>query len=200
MGTLRFSLLLMYSGLNAFGIEGKPNQLSKSDNMFLHQIATCYARNNLPVLHEMAETDYSSTPRSHLVIRIDFTTQPVRFTLCPLAEYEVEPTPESIVVETQNETILAGVKENMGRYTLIESTVATGQTPQRILTATTGSFWEWDTDPYAERKDDFWEHLDFRAPVDEVAFDDLQDISQDIQFLRLDTGPLEERIPLPEAC
>ncbi|EED85758.1 predicted protein [Postia placenta Mad-698-R] len=181
-------------------MEGKPNRLSKSDNMFLHQIATCYARNNLPVLHEMAETDYSSTPRSHLVIRIDFTTQPVRFTLCPLAEYEVEPTPESIVVETQNETILAGVKENMGRYTLIESTVATGQTSQRILTATTGSFWEWDTDPYAERKDDFWEHLDFRAPVDEVAFDDLQDISQDIQFLRLDTGPLEERIHLPEAC
>ncbi|OSX68033.1 hypothetical protein POSPLADRAFT_1043193 [Postia placenta MAD-698-R-SB12] len=97
-------------------MEGKPNRLSKSDNMFLHQIATCYARNNLPVLHEMAETDYSSTPRSHLVIRIDFTTQPVRFTLCPLAEYEVEPTPESIVVETQNETILAGVKENMGSF------------------------------------------------------------------------------------
>ncbi|KAF8887152.1 hypothetical protein BD779DRAFT_1528356 [Infundibulicybe gibba] len=108
---------------------GKTAVNSKSDASFFHHLATRDARRHLPHLRRLAKQDWPGTTDTGLVVCIDYTIAPEKYSLLPLAEY-VRLRPQSAGSankEARNEALIERAMENPGRFTLIQSMIANGQ-------------------------------------------------------------------------
>lgn len=124
--------------------EGKASPISKRDLAFFHNISMYDARKNIAKLNKRAEKEFPGKDKSSIVICIDYCVLPVTFKLKPIEQYDVGPHTGSANAAARNETMIDKVKDNPGKYTLLEARVACGQGMHAILTLATGKFWEFD--------------------------------------------------------
>ncbi|TFY60980.1 hypothetical protein EVJ58_g4795 [Rhodofomes roseus] len=124
--------------------EGKATGILKRDLAFFHNISIYDARKNISKLSRQADKEYPGKIKSHLVVCIDYCVVPTTYNLKPIEGYDTGPHSGSTNAQARNESMIEKVKDNPGKYTLIEARVANGQGMQCILTLATGKFWEWD--------------------------------------------------------
>ncbi|RDB14658.1 hypothetical protein Hypma_016492 [Hypsizygus marmoreus] len=143
-------------------LEGKLQSISRSDSIFFHHLFTRDARNHLPRLRRLALKDYPGTTKTALVICIDYTVIPPKYSLIPLAKYEesLPDTRGSPNTEARNEALLERARENPGKFTIIQSKIANGEALQIVMTVVTGSFWEDRDNPWIEDENEAAEHGD----------------------------------------
>ncbi|KAG5652307.1 hypothetical protein H0H81_005457 [Sphagnurus paluster] len=126
------------------GKEGKLQSISKSDSQFFHHLFTRDARHHLPRLRRLALTEYPGTTKAALIICIDYTVLPPKYSIKPLADYEKD-LPEmrgSPNTEARNDALIERARENPGKFTIIQSKIANGEGLQMVMTVVTGSFWD----------------------------------------------------------
>jgi hypothetical protein len=143
-------------------LEGRYQSISKSDASFFHHLFTRDARNHLPRLRKIASTTYPSLTRTALIICIDYTVLPPKYSLVPIAEYEKHqpPTRGSSNAEARNEALIERARDNPEKFTIIQSKIANGQGLQLVLTVVTGSFWKDGPDAWNEGLNEGIEEVD----------------------------------------
>ncbi|TFK27569.1 hypothetical protein FA15DRAFT_666240 [Coprinopsis marcescibilis] len=125
-------------------LEGKYQSISKSDAAFWHFLAPHDACRELPSLLRLAKAEYPGVPLNQLYIAIDYTVNPNKFSVIPLADYETRTpaTSGSPNSEARNDALIERVRENVGKFTLLQSRIANGQGLQMVVTLISGKFWE----------------------------------------------------------
>ncbi|KAF8879890.1 hypothetical protein CPB84DRAFT_1793000 [Gymnopilus junonius] len=129
-------------------LEGKYQSIPKGDSDYFHHLSTYDARHNSFYLRQLAEKKYpaiASDP-SALVITIDYMKMPPIFSLYPLDEHDKHApqlAPDaSRNAEARNEELIQRVRENPGKYAIIQSKIANGQGMQLVNSIVTGAFWQ----------------------------------------------------------
>jgi hypothetical protein len=92
----------------------------------------------------MATKEYPETVNTDLVVCIDYLVNPPKFSVVPIAEYDKhQPETDSTVnAEARNEALIERVRDNPGKFTVIQSKIANGRSKQLVLTIVTGGFWQ----------------------------------------------------------
>lgn len=124
-------------------IEGKSQSISKHDIAFFHHLSTRDARHHIPLLRRLATRDFPGVSPAKLIICIDYTSEPAKYSLIPLEnqdQHRME-TSDSQNTDARNEALIEQAKNHPGKYTLIQSTIANGQSLQLVTTVVTGNFW-----------------------------------------------------------
>jgi len=132
--------------------EGKASRILKRDLAFFHNISMYDARKNIVKLSRQAEQEHPGKIRTHLVVCIDYCAFPVTYGLTPIEHYDTGPHSGSTNAQARNEAMIDKVKDNPGKYTLIEARIANGQGMQAIMTLATGKLWDWDPKDYQRQK------------------------------------------------
>lgn len=82
--------------------------------------------------------------KSSLVICIDYCVLPATFDITPIEKYDTSDQAGSANALARNESMIAKVKDNPGKYSLLEARIASGDSMHAILTLVTGDFWRYD--------------------------------------------------------
>ncbi|KDR83114.1 hypothetical protein GALMADRAFT_263522 [Galerina marginata CBS 339.88] len=129
-------------------LEGKYQSISKGDSEYFHHLSTYDARHNRPYLRSFAASKYpelASNPAA-LVISIDYLKVPPKFSMHPLAEhdkYAHNISPEaSANAEARNDELIQRARDHPGKFAIIQSKIANGQSMQSVNSMVTGVFWE----------------------------------------------------------
>lgn len=127
-------------------LEGKADSISKSDTAFIHQLAFWEAKKHIPILRRIAQVRYPDCPLQRLVVTVDFTEIHPEFSVIPLDEYErsLPSTDGTAASKARHGALIDRVKENPGKFMLIQSWLANGYSPQIMATMITGAFWPED--------------------------------------------------------
>lgn len=146
-------------------LEGKKQSISKGDAAFFHHLATRDAWRELPTLREMATKEYPQTVNTDLVVCIDYLVNPPKFLVVPIVEYDKHQpeTDGTVNAEARNEALIERARENPGKFTVIQSKIANGQSKQLVLTIVTGGFWQARQEAWVE--DDAEDDDDDLPPV-----------------------------------
>ena len=121
------------------------------------------ARRHLPHLRKLAERDHSNLKYEQLVVAINYTKVPPVYSLKPLKKYKtgvrrivppagnmldgplgMQNTGDTVNANARNDAIITKVRENPTKFTLIESTIANGDSWQIVMTLSNGGFWTLD--------------------------------------------------------
>jgi len=109
----------------------------------------------------MATKEYPQTVNADLVVCIDYLVNPPKFSVVPIAEYDKHQpeTDGTVNAEARNEALIERARENPGKFTIIQSKIANGQSKQLVLTIVTGGFWQarqeaWVEDDAEDEDDD----------------------------------------------
>ncbi|KAJ6487237.1 hypothetical protein C8R47DRAFT_1216429 [Mycena vitilis] len=146
-------------------LEGKSQAISKSDIAFFHHLAARDARHHLPLLRRLARAEHPTLTSRDLLIRIDYTVVPPKYSAVPLngAEDHDLRTNGSTNAEARNDAMLERVRQSPDRYRLIQSKIVNGAALQLVLSLVTGNFWEG-----GEAFDQLDEDNEFETSMDEV--------------------------------
>ncbi|KAH9887647.1 hypothetical protein C8Q73DRAFT_207746 [Cubamyces lactineus] len=124
-------------------LEGRAAPISKRDYQFLHYFSMFDARIHLKELLKVAKRDFPNTRPEELVISIDHTQLPPKYSLKDLKTYTVGPHPEGTNnAEARNEALIEKVQQNPDRFTLVEMSVSAGRGTHMVLALATGAFWK----------------------------------------------------------
>ncbi|KAH6912812.1 hypothetical protein BKA70DRAFT_1265084 [Coprinopsis sp. MPI-PUGE-AT-0042] len=125
-------------------LEGKAQSISKSDHAFFHHLAPYEARRELFMLRELAKSSHPDIKLTELVIYIDFTVVPAKFSIFPLEDYEKcsPATDASVNAEARHDALVERARENPTRFTIIQSKLANGEAYQMSTTLVGGRFWK----------------------------------------------------------
>ncbi|KDQ62793.1 hypothetical protein JAAARDRAFT_190068 [Jaapia argillacea MUCL 33604] len=123
--------------------EGATEELGKRDFEFIKSQTLQDAYRGIPELKMIAARDHPGVPYSRLVIVISHLVSPPSYMLEPLEGYTGVPRggEDHTVMRPQSQPIIATVKEDPTKLTLIESRVAFGETCKLVLTWTSVDFW-----------------------------------------------------------
>jgi hypothetical protein len=140
-------------------IEGKSLSISKSDHAFFHQLAPHEASRELTKLQGLAKSSYPDTKLADLVVFIDFTVVPAKFSVFPLEQYEKwsPATDGSVNAEARHDSLVERARENPSRFTIIQSKLVNGEAYQMSTTLVGGRFWK---DGEIEREEEDSDLLD----------------------------------------
>ncbi|KII90718.1 hypothetical protein PLICRDRAFT_106414 [Plicaturopsis crispa FD-325 SS-3] len=126
---------------------GRFYSISKHDAAFFHHLSTHDARRHLPMLRELAAREFPDTPLTGLIICIDYTARPEKYTVVPIHGFVGRPAEGSVNAIARNEALLEKARDYPGKYTLIQSTISNGRGDTLVMTLATGEFWMGDVDP-----------------------------------------------------
>lgn len=196
---VRFTDLYTGRVLTLFA-EGKYQSISKADAAFFHHLFTRDARNHLPRLRRLASEKYPEKTKTALIICIDYTALPPKYSVVPLEDYEKSrlETDGSANAEARNDTLIERARENPGKFTIIQSKIANGQGLQMVMTVVTGSFWKDNANPWAIEEDEVEESdLDNDNPKSKYKGKSLDEV--DIMMARMSLNGLLQKMGEPSA-
>lgn len=96
------------------------------------------------MLQGLAKSSHPDTELTDLVIFIDFTVVPAKFSIFPLEDYKKcsPATDTSVNTGARHNALLERARANPARFTIIQSKLANGEAYQTSTTLVGGRFWK----------------------------------------------------------
>ncbi|EJD43851.1 hypothetical protein AURDEDRAFT_114606 [Auricularia subglabra TFB-10046 SS5] len=126
-------------------IDGKLNPISKGDADFLHALATREAKHHAPELRAMAKA-HPVQNRGTFIVCIDFTVWPEKYSVKPLADFDLDAADVRTGERLGNmgaraEAMVERAMQNPNKVLLINSMISAGQAQEAVQSMVACNFW-----------------------------------------------------------